>query len=97
MVKSSLWALMAAIFMSCGIVLTSCGNGDNAAPDTTALTEWQAGKTVCAEAVTAYGGIDNCFAAEPIPDGVWQRMQGKTYKENPYITRKDYQHFEVVE
>ena len=74
MVKSSLWALVAAIFMSCGIVLTSCGNGDNAAPDTTALTEWQAGKTVCAEAVTAYGGIDNCFAAEPIPDGVWQRM-----------------------
>ena len=65
----------------CGTnVLTSCGNSDNSTtPDTTALTEWQAGKTVSAEAVAAFGGIDRCFAAEPIPDGVWQRMQGKTY------------------
>jgi len=38
------------------------------------LTEWQAGRTVSQEAVEAFGGIDNCFAADPIPDGVWQRM-----------------------
>jgi hypothetical protein len=44
----------------CGTnVLTSCGNSDNSTtPDTTALTEWQAGETVSAEAVEAYGGID---------------------------------------
>ena len=62
----------------CGLaVLTSCSNNDNnAVPDITPLTEWQAGKTVSAEAVAAFGGIDNCFAAEPIPDDVWQRMQG---------------------
>ena len=48
---------------------------DNAVtPDTTALTQWQAGKTVSHDAIEAFGGIDKCFAAEPIPDGVWQRM-----------------------
>ena len=67
------WVLAATLI--CGTsVLTSCGNNDNSVvPDTTPLTEWQAGKTVSAEAVAAFGGIDKCFAAEPIPDGVWQR------------------------
>ena len=47
------------------------------------LQEWQAGKTVSSAAVEAFGGVDKCFAAEPIPDNVWERMQDKTYKENP--------------
>ncbi|MBR1738814.1 MAG: M15 family metallopeptidase [Ruminococcus sp.] len=29
------------------------------------------------------------FSAEPIPDSVWQRMQGRTYKTNSIIGRKD--------
>ena len=65
-------------------------------PDTTVLTEWQAGKTVDAATVEAYGGIDKCFAAEPIPDGVWARMQGKTFKENPYIGRDDLRHVRAL-
>ena len=64
--------------------------------DTKPLTEWQAGRTVSQEAVDAFGGIDMCFAAEPIPDGVWARMQGKTYKENPYIVREDLEHVKVL-
>ena len=81
----------------CTIILISCNGGDdNKTPDTTALTEWQAGKTISTEAVAAYGGIDKCFAAEPIPDGVWQRMQGKTYKENPYISRDDLRHIRAL-
>ena len=64
--------------------------------DTRPLTEWQAGRTVSQEAVEAFGGIDKCFAAEPIPDGVWQRMQGKTYKENPYIGRDDLRHIRAL-
>ena len=58
--------------------------------------EWQAGRTVSQEAVDAFGGIDMCFAAEPIPDGVWARMQGKTYKENPYIGRDDLRHVRAL-
>ena len=64
--------------------------------DTRMLTEWQAGSTVSAEAVEAFGGISKCFAAEPIPDRVWQRMQGKTYKENPYIQRGDLRHVRAL-
>ena len=64
--------------------------------DTRPLTEWQAGRTVSQEAVDAFGGIDKCFAAEPIPDGVWARMQGKTYKENPNIGRDDLRHIRAL-
>ena len=64
--------------------------------DTRALTEWQAGRTVSQADVDAFGGIDKCFAAEPIPDGVWARMQGKTYKENPYIGRDDLRHVRAL-
>ena len=78
-------------------VLTACSKSDdNTIADLTVLTEWQAGKTVSAEAVAAYGGIDKCFAAEPIPDGVWARMQGKTYKENPHIGRDDLRHIRAL-
>ena len=80
------WGI-AATFVCCGLLFLACGNNDNNAPDTSTLDLWQAGKTVTNETVTAYGGIDKCFAAEPIPDGVWQRMQGKTFKENPHIGR----------
>ena len=89
---------MAAILAICGAtVLTSCSNDDNASGvDTSVLDQWQAGKTVSQEVVEAYGGIDKCFAAEPIPDGVWARMQGKTFKENPYIGRDDLRHVRAL-
>ena len=64
--------------------------------DVKPLTEWQAGRTISQADVDAFGGIDKCFAAEPIPDGVWQRMQGKTYKDNPYIGRDDLRHIRAL-
>ena len=64
--------------------------------DTTPLQEWRAGVTVSDAAILAYGGMDKCFAAEEIPDRVWQRMQGKTYKKNPYIGRKDLRHIRAL-
>jgi hypothetical protein len=33
---------------------------------------------------------------EPIPDAVWARMQGKTYKENPYIGRSDLRYIRAL-
>ena len=93
--KKLLWVLATIV---CGqLVFVSCGNSDNTVtPDTMVLREWQAGRTVSVDAVEAFGGIDKCFAAEPIPDGVWQRMQGKTYKENPYIGRDDLRHIRAL-
>ncbi len=64
--------------------------------DTWALTKWVAGTTVTASDVDAFGGLSKCFAADPIPDGVWARMQGKTYKENPYIGRDDLRHVRAL-
>lgn len=61
-----------------------------------ALEEWAAGETVTAEAVQAFGGLDSCFLSEPISDNVWARMQGKTYKENPYIHRSDLRHIRAL-
>ena len=89
--------MLAAILACSATVFTACSNNDNSAMvDTSALDLWQAGKTVSQEAVAAYGGIDRCFAAEPIPDGVWARMQGKTFKENPYIGRDDLRHVRAL-
>ena len=58
--------------------------GDDAVPG-----NWQAGQTVTLEAVEALGGLDACFVSEEIPDGVWARMQGRSYQPNPYIGRND--------
>ncbi len=60
------------------------------------LRNWTAGTTVTAEAVTAFGGVDSCFVAMPIPDDVWQRMQGKTYKPNPHIARSDLRYLRLL-
>ena len=61
-----------------------------------ALRQWQAGQTVSQAAIEAYGGVDRCFVAEPIPDDVWRRMQGKTYKNNPHIKRSDLRHLRLL-
>lgn len=60
------------------------------------LTQWQAGKIVSEEEVQAFGGVDKCFAAEPIPNNVWQRMQGKTYQKNRYIGREDLRYIRAL-
>jgi len=89
--------LAAILIISGASVLTSCSNSDNPSQtDTMVLTEWQAGRTVSQADVEAFGGIEKCFAAEPIPDGVWARMQGKTYKENPHIGRDDLRHIRAL-
>ena len=91
---------MLAAILTSGSVLAACNNNDGkdnkTTVDVTVLTEWQAGKTVSNEVVEAHGGVDKCFAAEPIPDGVWARMQGKTYKENPHIGRGDLRHIRAL-
>ena len=76
--------------------MTDMKDGHTAAAVTKVLTEWQAGKTVSMADIEAFGGLDKCFAAEPIPDEVWQRMQGKTYKKNPHIGRDDLRHIRAL-
>jgi len=88
---------MIALIFNWFALATACGNSDNpSGTDTSVLSEWQAGKTVNSATIEAYGGIDRCFAADPIPDRVWKRMQGKTYKENPHIGRDDLRHVRAL-
>lgn len=61
-----------------------------------ALQEWRAGETVSAEAVRRFGGVERCFVASEIPDAVWGRMQGKSYKENPHIKRGDLRYLRLL-
>lgn len=75
--------------------MSSCAHTHNDI-DSIALRQWQAGRTVTAQAIEDFGGVEKCFASEPIPDGVWARMQGKTYKENPYIGRADLRHIRAL-
>ena len=92
--KKRLFAVIAAILTS-GILIAMCPkNAGHAVP--VSLVEWKAGTTVSEADIKAYGGLDKCFAAEPIPDAVWKRMQGKTYKQNPYIGRDDLRHIRVL-
>ncbi|MBR2248960.1 MAG: M15 family metallopeptidase [Prevotella sp.] len=87
---------MAAILTLCSAFAACSAQEKAVSTSVSALTEWQAGKTVSMKAVKAFGGVDKCFAAESIPDGVWQRMQGKTYKDNPYIGRDDLRHIRAL-
>ena len=61
-----------------------------------ALHTWQAGAVVTEDAIAAFGGLDSCFLAQPIPDDVWARMQGKTYRPNPHVSRADLRHVRAL-
>ena len=87
---------LAAILTLCSAFAACSAQEKAVSTSASALNEWQAGQTVSMKAVKAFGGVDKCFAAEPIPDGVWQRMQGKTYKDNPYIGRDDLRHIRAL-
>jgi hypothetical protein len=83
-----------SILILTGFFCIGADNNQNSI-DTKALEEWRAGEIVEERAVIAYG-IEKCFASSPIPDKVWQRMQGKTYKENPTIGRNDLRHIRTL-
>ena len=36
------------------------------------------------------------FTCQPVPDSVWTLMQGKTYRENPHISRADLRYLRVL-
>ena len=83
-----------SILILTGFLCIGADNNQNPI-DTKALEEWRAGEIVEEKAVLAYG-IEKCFASSPIPDKVWQRMQGKTYKDNPNIGRNDLRHIRTL-
>lgn len=88
------------IFLCAAIVMRALEKcpavGEDAKHELAFLTDWMAGQTVSTEAVEVFGGLEACFVSEPIPDQVWNRMQGKSYKDNPSIGREDLRHIRAL-
>lgn len=59
------------------------------------LQHWKAGETVSAAEVDQFGQT-RCFEAVEIPDHIWEQMQGKTYKPNADIGRKDLRYLRLL-
>ena len=59
------------------------------------LQQWKAGETVSANEVEQYGQT-RCFETVEIPDNIWKQMQGKTYKPNSDIGRKDLRYLRLL-
>lgn len=63
---------------------------------TEALRRWSAGAAVSLREVEEFGGVDSCFSAVAVPDGVWERMQGGSYRPNKFVGRSDLRHVRVL-
>ena len=87
------FAFLSAAFFS--VLLLASARRPTPPADLQLLEQWKAGNVVSAEAVQAYG-IDRCFVSVPIPDAVWGRMQGKSFKDNPHIKRDDLLYLKVL-
>ena len=83
--------LLTVVCAACGVLTAwsqKAGGQHVGAGRTTVSFQWCAGSEISAQQVEALG-LDSCFTAQPIPDGVWARMQGRTYRDNPHIGRSD--------
>ena len=56
---------------------------------------WRPGTTVTLHEVSAHG-MDKCFYAEAIPDAVFERMKGKSYKSYCQVKRSDLRYVRVL-
>lgn len=59
------------------------------------LRQWTPAAVVSDEAVKAYS-IDSCFRSYPIPDAIFRRMQGKSYKQNCTVPRSTLRYLRVL-
>ena len=83
--------LLTVVCAACGVLTAwsqKAGGQHVGAGRTTVSFQWCAGSEISAQQVEALG-LDSCFTAQPIPDEVWARMQGRTYRDNPHIGRSD--------
>ena len=77
------------------LFLTSANCLTMLAQGTETLHHWKAGETVSAAEVDQFGQT-RCFEAVEIPDHIWEQMQGKTYKPNADIGRKDLRYLRLL-
>ena len=77
------------------IILMSANSQTIRAQGAEALQQWKAGEIVSAAEVDQFG-YTRCFEAVEIPEHIWEQMQGKTYKPNSDIGRKDLRYLRLL-
>ncbi|MDD6867013.1 MAG: M15 family metallopeptidase [Prevotella sp.] len=58
-------------------------------------TQWKAGVVMTEQQVARFG-LDSCFTVCHISDGVFARMNGRSFKNNPQIVRADLRYLRVL-
>lgn len=83
---------LSGALLICALMLadTSCRNGSNAAGRQGVVTDAAAG------AGTDIPQAGQSFTSELIPDAVWERMQGLSWKDNDDISREDLRYLRLL-
>lgn len=69
--------------------------GQRPGGERTVLKNWEAGKTISSLTLRGYD-LNKCFMSEPIPDRVFERMQGKSYKKGCTVSRESLRYVKVL-
>lgn len=86
---------MNRVICTIAIILVMANSLTLQAQEAETLLRWKAGETVTAAEVDQFGEA-RCFDAADIPDNVWERMQGKSYKPNSDIDRNDLRYLRLL-
>ena len=82
--------LTCAVIISCA--LTACNSGEF---NSSTMQNLRAGDLVSTANID-HNRLAELFSAKEIPDNIWNEMQGKTYKDNPYIKRDDLRYLKFL-
>lgn len=73
----------------------ACAYAQTEANERLHLSRWEAGSIVSASTIEAYG-IDHCFTENAISEGVFRRIKGKSYRQNPHISLSELRYLKVL-
>lgn len=90
MKNNNLIKFISVLFLSCAV--SACSSGDFTLES---IHDLRAGAPVAAAGIDKES-LNKFFTAAPIPDDIWSQMQGKTYKDNPYIKREDLRYLKFL-
>ncbi|MFI3287227.1 MAG: M15 family metallopeptidase [Rikenellaceae bacterium] len=81
------------VFILLGVSV--CAGAQSLADELRILNKWSAGEEVSLRAVEVYG-VENCFVGCEISDELFERMKGKSYKENCTVELAELRYIKVL-
>ena len=81
--RSSIIKSLSFLLLSC--LISACTSGEFTS---SSMQKLRAGAIVSTTGINE-SRLNELFTYSTIPDSIWSEMQGKTYKDNPYIKRED--------